>query len=109
MPAEPAPVSEARPSGSLLDELLTTAQVAQHLQMRTSTIEDYARRGLLPSLKLGRHRRYLRSHIEQAIQELATPPAPRRLVPAPHPPCPRPQCPPGRRHRGPQPQLRRPR
>ncbi|MDP9295053.1 MAG: helix-turn-helix domain-containing protein [Actinomycetota bacterium] len=45
--------------GEALDELMTAEQLAVLLQMRRSTIEDYARRGLLPSLKLGRHRRFI--------------------------------------------------
>ncbi len=56
--------------GSVLDELLTTEQVAAILQIRRSTVEDYARRGVLPSLKLGRHRRYIRSQIETTIAQL---------------------------------------
>ena len=38
--------------------------------MRKSTVEDYARRGLLPSLKLGRHRRFVRSDVIDAVDEL---------------------------------------
>ena len=52
------------------DELLTTDQVAGLLQMRRSTIEDYARRGLLPSLKLGRHRRFIRTDVLDALDAL---------------------------------------
>jgi len=55
---------------SLLAELMTVGQVAELLQMRRSTVEDYARRGLLPSLKLGRHRRFVRSDVEAAIARL---------------------------------------
>jgi excisionase family DNA binding protein len=55
-----------------LDELLTTDQVAQLLNMRKTTIEDYARRGVLPSLKLGRHRRFIRSDVLHTIDELRT-------------------------------------
>lgn len=73
----PLQAAPAAPT-SLLDELMTATQVAQRLQMRVSTVEDYAKRGLLPSLKLGRHRRFVRSQIEQAIANLATAPAPRR-------------------------------
>lgn len=50
---------------------MTAADTAQILGLRTSTVEDYARRGVLPSIKLGRHRRFLRSQVEQAIAELA--------------------------------------
>ena len=57
-------------SDSLLTELMTADQVAELLQMRRSTVEDYARRGLLPSLKLGRHRRFVRSDVEAAIGRL---------------------------------------
>lgn len=56
---------------SLLDELMTSRQVAAVLQMRLSTVEDYARRGLLPSVKVGRHRRFIRSELEQALNALS--------------------------------------
>jgi len=55
----------------LLEELLTAGQVADLLQMRLSTVEEYARRGVLPSMKLGRHRRFIRSEIERAILAIA--------------------------------------
>lgn len=53
-----------------LDELLTAGQLAELLMLRTSTVEDYARRGVLPSLKLGRHRRFVRSDVLSAIETL---------------------------------------
>ena len=74
MPAE----THTHFSGSMLDELLTTEEVAAILQIRRSTIEDYARRGVLPSLKLGRHRRFVRSQVEATIAELIDPPRGRR-------------------------------
>lgn len=52
-------------------EYLTSAEVAAILKLRVSTIEDYARRGVLPSIKVGRHRRYLRSQIHRALSRLA--------------------------------------
>ena len=57
-------------SESLLSELLTSTQVAELLQMKRTTVEDYARRGILPSLKLGRHRRFVRSDVEAALARL---------------------------------------
>jgi excisionase family DNA binding protein len=57
-------------SDSLLTELLTSTQIAELLQMKRTTVEDYARRGLLPSLKLGRHRRFVRSDVEAALERL---------------------------------------
>jgi len=53
-----------------LDELLTADQLAEILLVRKSTVEDYARRGVLPSLKLGRHRRFIRSDVLSAIERL---------------------------------------
>jgi excisionase family DNA binding protein len=55
---------------SLLDELMTARDIAGILQMRVSTVEGYARRGLLPSVKVGRHRRFIRSEVERAIARL---------------------------------------
>jgi excisionase family DNA binding protein len=49
---------------------MTAEQLAGFLQMRQSTIEDYARRGFLPSLKLGRHRRFIRSDVINALDGL---------------------------------------
>ncbi len=55
---------------SLLDELMTSSQVAELLQMRLSTVQTYARRGVLPSVKVGRHRRFVRSQVERALSSL---------------------------------------
>ena len=57
-------------SDSWLSELMTSAEIAELLRMKRSTVEDYARRGLLPSIKLGRHRRFVRSDVEAALVEL---------------------------------------
>jgi excisionase family DNA binding protein len=61
---------EASVGSSVLDELMTARDVASLLQMKVSTIEDYARRGVLPSVKVGRHRRFIRSQLEQALGAL---------------------------------------
>jgi excisionase family DNA binding protein len=49
---------------------MTAQEVAALLHMRLSTVEDYARRGLLPSIKVGRHRRFIRSQVEQALRSM---------------------------------------
>lgn len=49
------------------EDILDAGQVAELLGLRRSTIEDYGRRGLLPVVQLGRHRRYLRADVEQLI------------------------------------------
>lgn len=56
-----------------LDELMTADQVAALLLLPASTVKDYARRGVLPSIKLGKHRRFVRSQVERAIEGLARP------------------------------------
>lgn len=65
-----APDDGAVEPPDLLGEIRTSEQVAQLLAMRRSTVEDYARRGVLPSIKLGRHRRYVRSDVVAAIRHL---------------------------------------
>ena len=55
---------------STLDELLTTDEVAELLNIPRSTVSDYARRGVLPSVKLGRHRRFVRSDVDDAIERM---------------------------------------
>ncbi|MDQ3435044.1 MAG: helix-turn-helix domain-containing protein [Actinomycetota bacterium] len=40
------------------------------LGLREGTIEDYARRGLLASFKLGKHRRFIRAQVEARIADL---------------------------------------
>jgi hypothetical protein len=40
-------------SDSLLSELMTAEKLAALLHMKRTTIEDYGRHGLLPSIKLG--------------------------------------------------------
>lgn len=53
-----------------LDEMLTTDQVAELLRLPKSTVADYARRGVMPSIRLGRHRRFIRSDVERWLEEL---------------------------------------
>jgi excisionase family DNA binding protein len=48
-------------------DILTKEQVADLLGLRPSTIDDLRRRGDLPAIHLGRHRRFLRSDIEQYV------------------------------------------
>jgi PTS system nitrogen regulatory IIA component len=53
-------------------DLMTPDEVAALLAVPVSTIRDWASRGLIPSRKLGRHRRFLRSEIERWVtRELA--------------------------------------
>jgi excisionase family DNA binding protein len=52
------------------EDILNAAEVAELLQLRRSTVEDYARRGLLPSIKLGRFRRFVRADVEAELKRL---------------------------------------
>ncbi|MGH2798240.1 MAG: helix-turn-helix domain-containing protein [Thermoleophilaceae bacterium] len=52
------------------EDILSAAEVAELLQLRRSTVEDYARRGLLPSIKLGRFRRFVRADVEAELTRL---------------------------------------
>jgi excisionase family DNA binding protein len=63
---------------STLDELLTADEVAELLNIPRSTVSEYARRGVLPSIKLGRHRRFVRSDVSAAIERLRLARTPRR-------------------------------
>ncbi len=63
--------ADAGPGGALTrGDILNAAQVAELLQLRRSTVEDYARRGLLPSINLGRFRRFLRADVEAELERL---------------------------------------
>ena len=57
-----------RPLGR--EDILTAGQVADLLGLREGTVKDYARRGLLPSFRLGKHRRFIRAQVEARIAEL---------------------------------------
>lgn len=46
----------------------TEQETAGFLRLRKSTVADLARRGDLPSIKLGRHRRYLQSDVIAYVQ-----------------------------------------
>jgi excisionase family DNA binding protein len=46
---------------------MTACEVAGLLHAPVSTIEDWARRGILPSVKIGRRRLYIRQNIEAVL------------------------------------------
>jgi hypothetical protein len=49
------------------DDVLTGRDVARLLHAPVSTVEDWARRDILPSVKIGRRRLYIRQQIEMAL------------------------------------------
>jgi len=50
------------------DELLTSAEVAEILNVPVRWVDEHGRRGDVPSLKLGRYRRYRRGDIDAWIR-----------------------------------------
>lgn len=60
-------LSRSPRAGLTRADLLTPDEVAALLSVPVSTVRDWARRGVLPSRKLGRHRRFLRSEVERWV------------------------------------------
>lgn len=61
--------SEAMGSSAPLTaaDVLTAREVAALMHVPTSTIQDWARRGVIPSRKVGRRRLYVRQRIESLL------------------------------------------
>lgn len=55
------------PRGLTRAELMTAREVAELLSVPISTAREWGRKGTLPRVKLGRHVRYIRQHVEAAI------------------------------------------
>lgn len=47
--------------------ILTAADVAERLQVKVRTVHDLARRGALPSFRVGKHRRFVAADIDAWI------------------------------------------
>ena len=48
-------------------DVLTASDVAELLHVSPSTVADWARRGIVPSRKIGRRRIYIRAQIEALL------------------------------------------
>jgi len=57
----------AAPRGLTRAELMTATEVAELLDAPVSTVREWGRNGTLPRVKLGRHVRFIRRHVESAI------------------------------------------
>jgi excisionase family DNA binding protein len=55
------------PRGLTRAELMTAAEVAELLDVPVSTVREWGRNGTLPRVKLGRHVRFIRTHVEAWI------------------------------------------
>ena len=55
------------PRGLTRGELMTAREVAELVDVPISTVLEWGRNGTLPRVKLGRHVRFIRAHVEAAI------------------------------------------
>lgn len=53
-------------------ELMTAEELGQVLGVARSTVLYWGRVGVIPRVKLGRHVRFVRSHVEAAILRMET-------------------------------------
>jgi Helix-turn-helix domain len=58
-----------RPRRLTADDVMLVREVAVLSHAPVSTVEDWARRGILPSVKIGRRRIYIRQQIETVLTE----------------------------------------
>ncbi len=72
----------ARDSGSTAHQrltaadVMTVAEVADLLRVPVSTVADWGRRGIVPSVKIGRRRLYIRPRIEATLLDETGPSRP---------------------------------
>jgi excisionase family DNA binding protein len=55
-------------------DVLTAKEVAEYLQIPVRSVHEYATRGELPSVRIGRHRRFSRRAVE-AVMDVSVPPS----------------------------------
>ena len=49
-------------------DVMTAAEVAEYLQIPVRSVHEYAARGELPSVRIGRHRRFSRAAVEAVVE-----------------------------------------
>ena len=54
----------------MLPRMLTAAEAAELLRLRESTVRDYARRGVTPSVRIGRHVRFIEADLVDHLESL---------------------------------------
>lgn len=60
-------LDDVGPSGLSRAQLMTAREVAELLAVPVSTVLEWGRNGTLPRVKLGRHVRFIRRHVEATI------------------------------------------
>ena len=58
--------------GLKAEDVMTAAEAAELLRMPKSSVEDLARRAIVPSTKVGRRRLFLRPKLEALLEQSAT-------------------------------------
>jgi excisionase family DNA binding protein len=71
-PVEEVPPGSSRPRPRSGGPLLTAEQVGELLGVPKSWVYEQSRRGRIPTVTLGRYRRYRREAIERWIEQLET-------------------------------------
>jgi excisionase family DNA binding protein len=61
--------SNRAPRRPTADDVLIAKEVAVLLHAPVTTVEDWARRGIIPSRKIGRRRLYIRQQIEAILTD----------------------------------------
>ena len=56
-----------RPESLTAADVMSVSEVAELLHVPKSTVADWARRGIVPSVKIGRRRLYVRRQIEALL------------------------------------------
>jgi len=58
---------QEQPVGLTRSDLMTAAEVAAVLAVPVSTVLHWGRIGVLPRVKLGRHVRFVRAHVQRTL------------------------------------------
>jgi excisionase family DNA binding protein len=65
--AAPLPNGQKQRLPATADDVLTVKEVAALLKLSPRTVGEYGARGVLPSVKIGRHRRFSKRELEALV------------------------------------------
>jgi len=63
-----APATTTMPAPARAHDVMTAADAADYLQIPLRSVHEYAARGELPSVRIGRHRRFSRAALEALVE-----------------------------------------
>ena len=63
-----APTTTTTAAPARAQDVMTAADVAEYLQIPVRSVHEYAARGELPSVRIGRHRRFSRAALEAVVE-----------------------------------------